>query len=361
MSADISRFPIVNDNPPIRIPMGEAQFEKYMEQYKEIEKKKTLTDYDKLAKSGTLNKFWQGPRKYSNALYKREMSMQLSEFSNKMPVLLEAVAKYPLQKHYIYSAFWENKGSSQGVLAIAKELEALGYEKLTLAQAKQYGQNMSMMPQKKRYILAINSELGEGVTAPLNMEFFMKVYNNSLNVNGELVHCFVASQNFNEGLDMKAVRHIHIFEPLVTMAADLQTIGRARRYCSHEDLDQDNWTVDIHRYFSELPIEHQTQSEIVKKVNEMKAVDETTFQTKKDLTDHKKKIKSMEKMLQTEARAIDEFIYMQAREKMKELFTIYKSMEEASADCSALDQYHQKFRNKTSGYEDFKCIDDKKI
>jgi hypothetical protein len=36
-------------------------------------------------------------------------------------------------------------------------------------------------------------------------------------------------------------------------------------------------------------------------------------------------------------------------------------MEEASADCSALDQYHQKFRNKTSGYEDFKCIDDKKI
>ena len=61
----------------------------------------------------------------------------------------------------------------------------------------------------------------------------LKIYNSEANKNGEIVHMLLASQGFNEGLDLKDVRHIHIFEPLVTMASDLQTIGRARRFCSH--------------------------------------------------------------------------------------------------------------------------------
>jgi seryl-tRNA synthetase len=63
----------------------------------------------------------------------------------------------------------------------------------------------------------------------------------------------LASQSYNEGIDLKAVRHIHIFEPLITWASDKQTIGRAARLCSHVDLEKKDWNVTIHRYISDFP------------------------------------------------------------------------------------------------------------
>ena len=60
-------------------------------------------------------------------------------------------------------------------------------------------------------------------------------------------------KKFNESIDLKAVRHIHIFEPLVSWIARKQTLGRAVRYCSHKDLDQSEWNVKLHEYISEKP------------------------------------------------------------------------------------------------------------
>ena len=256
MSGDSSRFPKVIDSGPKHFPMSQTQFARYIEAYKDT--KDTAKSYEGLAKANQLGKYWSGARKYSNMLYQLDKSMELSEFSSKLPPLLAAIQEKPEEKHYVYSAFYERRGSSQGIHAIAAELEKLGYEKLTVEKAKAVNRSKSTLtPGKKRYLLAIQSELGEegSAGAGKNLHELVGIYNSAANKDGSLCHVFLASQSFNEGLDLKAVRHIHIFEPLVTMASDLQTIGRARRYCSHADLDitKDEWTVQIHRYFADLP------------------------------------------------------------------------------------------------------------
>jgi hypothetical protein len=360
MSGDTSRFPVVADPGPLRIPMSVKQFDKYVEAYKDV--KEDFKDYDKLAKNIALGKFWQGARRYANMLYTFDKSLQLGEFSAKMPMLLEKIDAAPDQKHYVYSAFYENRGSSQGILEIARQLEAKGYVKMTVGEAaglvKGGAGALAALAPAKRYILALNSELSSGsasakqaADASRNMSYLMKVWNDDANAAGALVHCFLASQSFNEGLDMKAVRHIHIFEPLVTMASDLQTIGRARRNCSHAQLPHEQWTVQIHRYFAELPVSVRGHQEVVAALDALKAKDLEGL-GKREVAAHKKEIKEMESLLDSDVKAIDEVVYAEAKKRMLALFTVYKSMEEAAVDCVALEEFHSSSRS----YEGFRCI-----
>ena len=216
------------------------QFEKYITAYKEI--KETAKNYDKLSKANSLNKYWAAARRYSNMLFNFEKGLSLHDFSAKLDRLLTTVTddKYSQQKQYIYSAFYENRGyGGHGILAIAKELDKLGYEKLTPREAVKIFNNPKESNKKLRYILAITTQLGND--RDKEMSELRQLYNAPFNKNGEYVKLFLASQTYNEGLDLKAVRHIHIFEPLITWASDKQTIGRAARYCSHSDLNKKDW------------------------------------------------------------------------------------------------------------------------
>jgi hypothetical protein len=84
----------------------------------------------------------------------------------------------------------------------------------------------------------------------------MNTYKAPQNASGEYIQAIIASQGYNEGLDLKSTRHIHLFDPLVTYAMEKQTIGRAVRQCSHTDLNKglNEWTVQVHRYFSDKPV-----------------------------------------------------------------------------------------------------------
>jgi pyrimidine operon attenuation protein/uracil phosphoribosyltransferase len=285
LSGDRTRFPVVTDNESLRFPMSDAQFEKYAEAYQKTAKDSKATNYDKLASDNQLNKFWAPARKYSNMMYTLE-NYKMDEFGSKIPGLLENIASFPKEKHYVYSAFYENRNkgwSSHGILAIANFMEKeLGYTRLTIAEAKSLNaSNKVPADKKKRFILVTQNELSSvkndkkkgsdddnntrvlGTTAGLNLKQLLKQYNHPENKYGEYVHVMLASQGFNEGIDLKAVRHIHIFEPLLTMASDKQTIGRAARFCSHGDLDidQGEWTVQIHRYMSDFPLSVSVNSE----------------------------------------------------------------------------------------------------
>ena len=253
MSNDRSKFPLVIDNEPKYINMSKKQFEIYIQKYNEV--KKEHKDYDKLAASNSLNKYWMAARKYSNMLYKFEKGISsLRDFSPKLEELIANILKYPDEKQYAYSAFYENKGyGGQGILAVGLELKKKGYEQLTPSEAKRIFNNPTESDKKPRYILAITTQLGLDKGKELNE--MTTLYNAPFNSNGEYVKIILASQSFNEGLDLKGVRHIHIFEPLITWASDRQTIGRAARNCSHSDLRLKDWTVNIHRYISDFPID----------------------------------------------------------------------------------------------------------
>ena len=369
MSNDPGKFPRLLDPGPIRLPMSNKQLTKYIEAYKENAKQVTTTDYGKLAKSNQLNKYWNKARKYSNMLYTIEDGSDISDYSAKMPALLDKIEEYKDDKHYVYSAFYENKGTSHGVLQIERELKKKGYEKLTIAQAKAANKGVKL-DERPRYILATLKDIGDSVSAGKNLAELIQVYNSVPNNEGKLVHVMIASNSFNEGIDLKAVRHIHIFEPLVTMASDKQTIGRARRYCSHASLDYDKWSVMVHRYMTDIPIsmevdniasinaslaaqdeklasltEQNKNSSTGRKASpEEKALNamiksEIVF-VKKTITDLKKTLREQTKNNVADIKNIDEKIYTEAKQRMKQLTIYYKCMKEAAVDCKLLEEFH---------------------
>jgi hypothetical protein len=300
MSSDTSKFPVVIDNEPKYIDMSSKQFEKYITAYKEV--KETAKNYDKLSKANSLNKYWAAARRYSNMLYNYEKGLSLHDFSAKLEQLLNTVndPKYSDHKQYIYSAFYENRGyGGHGILAIARELDKLGYEKLTPSEAVKIFNNPTEDNKKPRYILAITTQLG--VDKNKDMSELRQLYNASFNKNGDYVKLFLASQTYNEGLDLKAVRHIHIFEPLITWASDKQTIGRAARYCSHADLNKKEWDVSIHRYISNLPQVINDGAVDIDKItdieNKISEIDELIKSNKDAIKDNKAKITANNKKL----------------------------------------------------------------
>jgi hypothetical protein len=302
MSSDTTKFPTVYEKDPKIVDMSLKQFEKYITAYKEV--KEGVKNYDNLAKNNSLNKFWAPARKYSNMLFNYDKGLSLHDFSAKLETLINTIndMEYVNDKHYVYSAFYENRGyGGQGILAVAREFTKLGYEQLTPAEATKIYNNPTELNKKPRFILAITTQLGNDKGKDLDE--MRKLYNAPFNRHGEYVKLFLASQTFNEGLDLKAVRHIHIFEPLITWASDKQTIGRAARYCSHSDLQKKDWTVTIHRYLSNFPTIQtapditidETQYEALQKAIEKATIE--IEENKKIITGYKKLITDNKKTL----------------------------------------------------------------
>lgn len=368
MSSDLTKFPEVIDEEPIKYPMSKIQFERYVDAYKEA--KEENKNYEKLSKLNQANKYWIQARRYSNMMFNFDKDMALTDFSSKLPGLLEKLQNEPKAKHYVYSAFFENRGyGGHGIIAVAKELDKLGYTKMTVSEAKKLNQQNKIPDKKKRYVLAITNEIGEegSSSSGKNLHEMIKIYNSKENKDGELIHVFLASQGFNEGIDLKGVRHIHIFEPLVTWASDKQTIGRAARYCSHADLDRNNgqWKVTIHRYMSDFPIDIHKQStnteenkliqieqDIQRLTNDIQVLDKKTnkteiAETKKEITRLNKELKEVLKEIKNKKKIdistiknIEDIIFEESRSRMKQLLVVYHAMKEAAIDCRILEKFH---------------------
>ena len=259
IGSDMSKYPYVNKVAPHIAPMSMTQYRKYVEAFDEI--KADDKNFEKLAAADKTDAYYKPARRYSNTLFNWDEGIQLNEFSSKIPALLEQIKAYPREKHYIYSAFFENRGyGGHGILAIAKILEKeLGYEKIDFKMARDINNGkVTLKPGKRRYVLAITNELTEARhTVGENLQELVKLFNQPENKEGEYVHLFLASQKFNEGVDFKAVRNVHILEPFLSYNKELQTIGRGARYCSHRDLDitTGEWVVNVHKYLADFPIE----------------------------------------------------------------------------------------------------------
>mgnify|MGYP006108451513 FL=1 len=177
---------------------------------------------------------------------------------------------------------------------------------------------------------------------------------------------------------MKAVRHIHIFEPLVSWISRKQTLGRAVRHCSHKDLNKSNWNVKLHEYISEKPhnITLLDTGFLQKEINYIK---ENIDKQNKDIIEYNLKIKEksnknncnikdfykyripkkkeilkklniklihLTKLLEyNNLEMIDTTVYDTAKAKFKELSLLDKIMKEASIDCTIFNKFHNKILN----------------
>jgi len=163
----------------------------------------------------------------------------LEMFSCKFTNLIQNILSFPEQKHWVYSSFFENRGYGQGVTAIKHILQGLGFSEL---------ESTDRSPQPgPRFCVATNTSLkNKNALGKL-----LEVFNSEDNKQGQLCQIMLASNKFNESVDLKAVRHIHIVEPQLNMSIVNQAIGRARRFCSHKQLPYKDWTVQVHSYISD--------------------------------------------------------------------------------------------------------------
>lgn len=359
---DLTRFPKVIADNTYNLEMLKSQFEAYVEAFNNTKNKDA--NFDALAKTNNMNKYYKTLRKYSNMQYNFDSKDPITFFSMKIPKLLNVVERFKNDKHYIYSAFYEKKGfGGQGVRAIAKFLETeLQYVRINDEK------DLQELPiGRKGYVLAITNELNNKE----HLKTLVKLYNANNQVN-----VFLASQSFNEGVDLKNTKHIHLFEPMLTFNAEKQAIGRAVRFCSHSSLPYDEWTTSIHRYYSEIPKDLKMYDTTAKEkrlieiesVLRMKHQELDDLKGKRKVTDirnklkldiaelskeqrkTKKQIKEIKAMNLENVMNIDSKIYNEAIERVSEQNIILETMKQKAIDCYLMKEYHE------NGGENIQCI-----
>jgi hypothetical protein len=144
-------------------------------------------------------------------------------------------------KILIYSNF----ESDYGIKTIKRILDQMGYEEFIYSGQK----NIDDLPSgKMRYTYYT----GSGDTVKVRGDN-IRMFNDPKNVRGDYIKVLFITQAGAEGINLKAVRQVHILEPYWNYVRIDQVLGRAIRKESHEDLPPHMRNVDKFIYLSVFP------------------------------------------------------------------------------------------------------------
>ena len=319
---DASLFPKIIEKSVQYAPLKEHQMQKYLEKLRETED--IYTSYDALLQEDKVSSYWLKARKASNSMHSFTAEMQVDEFSAKVPLLLTNITNHPNEKHFVYSAFYERNGfGGHGVQMISKFMERLGFEELTAEKAVP-----DLQPKKRFIVLTSNRLTPRSKSEKIEKESvknLLSLFNSRKNTRGELVSVALASQGYNEGIDLKAIRHVHLFEPLVEYNMEKQAIGRAVRYCSHSQLRKEfgEWTVKVHRYVSEA-----SRDAVMRLVPYNKSMTPEQVSEANDANNEQEIM-------------VEKIVYKEARERIKEMKLVELCMKRAAIDCMLTNSFHE--------------------
>ena len=126
----------------------------------------------------------------------------------------------------------------------------------------------------------------------------------------QLIRIFMITSSGAEGISLKNVNYVHIMEPYWHPVREEQVIGRARRICSHESLEEKDKFVRVFKYlmtFTREQLNMETSNELIAK--DVSKLDKTIVVS----TDE----------------ALDEI----ANIKKRTMDSILQALKEASIDC----------------------------
>ena len=86
-----------------------------------------------------------------------------------------------------------------------------------------------------------------------NKDTIINTLRDKSNSDGSQIKVIVGSEVAGEGLDLRAIREIHILESWFHLSKAEQIIGRGIRYCSHQSLDPQYRNCTIHLYANVFP------------------------------------------------------------------------------------------------------------
>ena len=146
---------------------------------------------------------------------------------------------------------------------------------------------------------------------------------------GEIIKVLMITSSGAEGISLKNVRFVHIMEPYWHPVRTEQVIGRARRICSHDELNEEDKTVEVFLYLMEFSKSQLDKTSKVTLSKELRLHDVSRIDSKNIITS-------------------DQHLYEVSNIKEDINKQILKTIKESSIDCAVYGKNNKK--------EDLKCF-----
>jgi hypothetical protein len=271
----------------VKCPMSYMQFEQYTQS---LDREKKLARFRKMSDMyGELNDFNIHTRQESNFIFEDNSFKQIKEDKEKLirkNEMYDIMTKNGLLDFYknlkfaspkiyklldnIFTAdksddtrgkilIYSNFESDYGIKTIKRILDIIGFEQFIYSGEKNIDE---LKPNTPRYTYYT----GSGDTVKVrgdNIRFF----NDTKNVRGDYIKILFITEAGAEGINLKAVRQVHILEPYWNYVRVDQVLGRAIRKESHIDLPPHMRNVDKFIYLTTYP-EGNTLQEIFNNIKD---------------------------------------------------------------------------------------------
>lgn len=254
----------------------------------------------------------------------------LEKYSPKFLSILENIEDPEYEGlHLIYSQF----RTVEGIELLSMMLEANGFARFRVKKTSDKGWDMDISEkdlgkptfalytgtesdEEKKLILKIYNGFWDDI--PLNIANKLRTIANNNNM-GEIIKVFMISSSGSEGINLRNTRYVHVVEPYWHPVRMEQVIGRARRICSHKDLEEQYQTVEVFVYLMTFTREQIDGDE------------------SKDL-----KLKDGSKKDPSIPLTSDEFLYeiSTIKEEVNSQLTV--AIKEASIDCAVYEEKNEK-------------------
>jgi hypothetical protein len=168
--------------------------------------------------------------------------------------------------HMVYSQF----RTLEGIGLFKLVLEQNGYAEFKLKRKVVDGKEDFVVDISEEDMIKPKFALYTGTETTEEKEMVRKIYNNDFsnlnrellgqiksmgtnNIYGDIIKVFMITASGAEGINLKNTRYVHIVEPYWHPVRVEQVIGRARRICSHEEIeDPEKRTVEVYHYLMEI-------------------------------------------------------------------------------------------------------------
>jgi len=154
--------------------------------------------------------------KINELISDKEFLKSFGDCSVKFKVIFDFIMSEKKDKHLVYSSFLHNGG----VYTMTKFMNLNGWQKFNY-------QNPTKVIKGKTYCVWSGENVKE------EQQLIRKIFNAVENLHGDLIRVIFITAAGTEGINLEAVRHVHIIEPYWNTTRINQIIGRAIRYKSH--------------------------------------------------------------------------------------------------------------------------------
>lgn len=239
----------------VKCEMSEFQYSAYLRVLKNedvsSENEHTKEELENLNVSDLPNNFYIGTRVVSNVVFPnrkindsgfrsftdKRIQEDLEKYSCKFFEIINRINKCS-GKVFVYSSFKEYGG----LKSFIRVLEAFGYSDYTKTGVG-----------KKRFAIWSGDE---SIAIKEQTRTF---YNMKNNLKGSKIKVLLGSSASKEGLSLTAVRQAHVLEPYWNKSRLDQVIGRASRFCSHKDVEEEKRKVNVYIYTAVAPGYHKKE------------------------------------------------------------------------------------------------------